>query len=163
MSSIISTYTGKSIDFKDPTQDDIDIVDIAHSLSMLCRWNGHGTKFYSVAEHSVLVSYMVPHGLALQALLHDAAEAYLGDLITPVKDCFPEFKEIEDNFLGVILAKFGQMMELYSAVKDADVNIRGDEYLVLIKDNGSNIIKYLKPAEANLLFLERFLELTNES
>lgn len=81
----METYTGKLFHFTDPSLDMIDIVDIAHHLSMLCRFTGACHKFYSVAEHSVRVSRIVPRELKLEALLHDAHEAYTGDINTPLK------------------------------------------------------------------------------
>ncbi len=101
------TYSGIKFDLLNPTQDMIDIEDIAHALSMQCRWNGHCKYFYSLAEHSYHTSYLVPEKLALHALLHDAAEAYCGDLITPLKDQLPNFKKIEHKILHLIFDCFG--------------------------------------------------------
>lgn len=81
----IFTFGGGTIRPLDPSVEDIDIVSIAHSLSQQCRWTGHSSQFYSVAEHSILVSMMVPGEYKLEALLHDASEAYLSDLARPVK------------------------------------------------------------------------------
>ena len=94
----LQTFTGKKIDLINPTSKMVDIEDIAHSLSMICRFNGHCRDFYSVAEHSVLVESigtpvllqfcLDPPTLAhqrLSLLLHDAAEAYIGDITTPLK------------------------------------------------------------------------------
>jgi hypothetical protein len=84
----ISTYTGQFHPFA-PQADEVRIVDIAHSLSMLCRFNGHCRRFYSVAEHSYWVADRLLHefgsDVALVGLLHDAAEAYLGDIVRPLK------------------------------------------------------------------------------
>ncbi|MEM4379972.1 MAG: hypothetical protein QXL01_04720, partial [Thermoplasmatales archaeon] len=79
----IETYSGKKFDYL--AQSELDIEDIAHALSNLCRFNGHTRVFYSVAEHSVNVSSMVPPELKIAALLHDAAEAYIGDVPSPLK------------------------------------------------------------------------------
>lgn len=65
--------------------EEIDINDIAHHLSMICRWGGGTPGFYSVAEHSVRVAAKLPDKLKLWGLLHDAAEAYLGDHVRPMK------------------------------------------------------------------------------
>lgn len=81
----IQTYTGKAFNPLAPHPADICIVDISHSLSMLCRFNGHTRRFYSVAEHCTHVSRLVPADLALAGLLHDAAEAYVSDIPTPMK------------------------------------------------------------------------------
>ena len=80
----IVTFTGKQFDFLNPRPEDICIEDIAHALANICRYNGHTRKFYSVAEHCVRASY-VPVGDPLDNLLHDAAEAYIGDVPTPQK------------------------------------------------------------------------------
>ena len=84
-SSGIITFTGKIIDPINPDPEDIDIRDIAHSLSQQCRFTGHTSEFYSVAEHSVLVSEAVPARDAALGLMHDATEAYLADLAKPIK------------------------------------------------------------------------------
>ncbi|KUM43702.1 hypothetical protein [Pseudomonas sp. EpS/L25] len=83
--SWILTATGRRLDLTGSMADDIDPLDLARGLSRACRFAGQTTAFYSVAQHSVLASYHVPPEDALPALLHDAAEAYLGDLTGPLK------------------------------------------------------------------------------
>jgi hypothetical protein len=117
----IITYTGKSIYPLDPKQDEICIEDIAHSLSLLNRFCGH-TKFpYSVAQHSIECSYVVPEKYALEALLHDASEAYMADLPRPVKYSIPEYQNLEADLLYEIAKKFN-IIDTYRSpeVKDAD-------------------------------------------
>lgn len=110
--SLISTYTGKVIDVLNSKAEDIDIKDIAHHLSLLCRFTGACNEFYSVAQHSVLVMHLVPNAIKLEALLHDAAEAYVGDLSAPVKGAlregwgFSDFDVIEGKFKHAIAKKF---------------------------------------------------------
>lgn len=86
---IFNTVSGIRVDLNEPTPDMIDIRDIANSLSKICRFNGHVSHFYSVAQHSVLVCYLFAESeggmFSLEALMHDAAEAYLGDVIKPLK------------------------------------------------------------------------------
>lgn len=84
--SKILLHSGKMLDLSNPAYEDVDIDDIAHGLSNICRFNGSCPRFYSVAEHSILVSMMVPKPMAAVALLHDAHEAYIGDIVTPVKE-----------------------------------------------------------------------------
>jgi len=93
--SWIQTYTGKCFHPREPGPDDFDIRDVAHALSLLCRFNGHCRTFYSVAEHSVRVSRICPPAAALWGLLHDLGEAYVGDLPRPLKPLMPRFEEIE--------------------------------------------------------------------
>lgn len=86
---MVETYTGHFVDLRDPDPQSIDPGDITHALSLLCRYGGHVRNFYSVAEHSVLVADLLDRqgheNLVLAGLLHDAAEAYLGDITRPLK------------------------------------------------------------------------------
>lgn len=81
----VQTYSGRFYDLVSPTPDQFALVDIAHHLSQLCRFGGATLQPYSVAQHSLVVSYLVPPEHALEALLHDAPEAYLSDLPAPLK------------------------------------------------------------------------------
>ena len=85
----IITYSGKKFYHLAPSAEMVDIVDIAHALSLTCRWTGHTRYHYSVAQHSWYFSYLVPKEFALSALLHDASEAYLGDMNRPLKHFTP--------------------------------------------------------------------------
>lgn len=108
MSDWIGTYTGKKFYPLDPRIEDIDILDIAHALSNVCRFTGHVNMFYSVAQHSVLAARYAPGHLMLAALLHDASEAYLCDLSRPVKHD-PEmhaYRAAEKRLMRVIEHKF---------------------------------------------------------
>lgn len=84
MNTEIQTYKGNLFDFLKPKAEAVDIEDIAHALSNICRYNGHTKQFYSVAEHCVRASF-IPIGNPLINLLHDSAEAYIGDIPTPQK------------------------------------------------------------------------------
>lgn len=86
--------------------DNICIEDIAYSLSKVCRFAGHCSRFYSVAEHSILVSRILPPHLAMSGLLHDATEAFLGDVTRPLKEMLPNYKEIENKLANLIEQKF---------------------------------------------------------
>jgi hypothetical protein len=101
--SFIQTYPHRiSFDLLDPQPSMIRIEDIAHALSMMCRFGGHLSQHYSVAQHSILVSRIVPQQFALEGLLHDAEEAYTGDMVSPLKRHNPVFRQIADRIKGVI-------------------------------------------------------------
>ena len=93
--------------------------DIAHALSMQCRFNGH-SQFYSVAEHSMVVASLVPHQFRLEALLHDAAEAYLGDIVSPLKALLPDYQALETKVDQAIRAKYCLPSEHTPEVTAAD-------------------------------------------
>ena len=107
----------------DPRVEDVDVRDIAHSLSMQCRYAGHLDRHYSVAEHCVLVSQVVSPASALTALLHDATEAYVVDVPRPLKGSLIGYKDIENGVWLVIAKFFGIDPEWPSDVKDADNRI----------------------------------------
>ena len=108
---VINTASGIVVDLKNPTTDMIDIKDIANSLSKICRFGGQVNRFYSVAQHSVLVCHLMKEGegtYELEALLHDASEAYLGDVVKPLKVILGSpYKWLENKFENVIARKYG--------------------------------------------------------
>jgi len=114
------THTGKQFWPLDARVEDIDIQDIAHSLSHICRFGGHCQQFYSVAQHSVIVSRAVPPALRKAGLLHDATEAYIGDMVRPLKLQMPEFNVVEDMLWRVIALKFNLPFTLPPEIKHAD-------------------------------------------
>lgn len=123
----MQTFTGRAFYPMDPRVEDIDPIDIGHALSLLCRYGGHVRRFYSVAEHCVLMSHAVAPTNALWALLHDATEAYMGDLIRPLKHAMPEYRVAENNLMGVICDRFGLDWTCPDEVKAADNRILRDE------------------------------------
>ena len=109
--SSIKTYTGVMFDPVKPNPDLIDIVDIAHALSMLCRANGHFKSVYSVGQHSInCMKEAKARGYSekvqLACLLHDASEAYLSDVTRPVKKELPKYLEIEKPLQDAIWNKY---------------------------------------------------------
>lgn len=126
-SAWIQTFTGKAFYPLNPDPKKIDIVDIAHSLSMQCRYNGHTLRFYSVAEHCVTLSYAVDDVNALWALLHDASEAYLSDVPRPIKHLLTGYAEAERRLEDMIFTHFGLSGPVPAQVKDFDFRILNDE------------------------------------
>ena len=104
----------------DPRPSEILIEDIAHSLALLCRFGGHCRRFYSVAEHSILVSRLCEPQHRLWGLLHDASEAYVVDVPRPLKRCLPGYRAIEDRVQHAIAARFELPPIIPAPVKEAD-------------------------------------------
>lgn len=173
----IQTYTGRRFWPMSPLPEDVDIEDIAHALSMLCRYNGHCSRFYSVAEHSALVAQRMSltrlgeddRELVLAALLHDASEAYLADVPRPVKPYLSGYHDYELAVQQAVYAAFGlQDPGVYEPlVKPIDGRILIDEAMALMPVSedawhtklgapfGIDIIG-LPPHEAKALFLAMY-------
>lgn len=116
----ILTFKGKFLDYLSPNPSQIQIEDIAIALSREARFSGHTREFYSVAQHSVHVSVLVPPEFALEALLHDATEAYCKDIPTPLKRLLPDYQRIERAVDTVIRKKFKLPATMSQEVADAD-------------------------------------------
>lgn len=121
------THTGIEFSLPEFRVETIDIHDIAHSLSQQCRFNGHTRTFYSVAQHCVLASENVPPADAMWALLHDAPEAYLGDVVGPLKRLLPEYQKLERNLMAVIAERFGLDGAMPRSVRDIDMRLLATE------------------------------------
>lgn len=171
----LETYSGLHLDYTNPQEDQIALVDIARGLSQVCRYAGQTTQFYSVAEHSVLVSRMVPEEYALAGLHHDSHEAYVGDWPSPLKYVMgrSKYKTIRDAIDKVIVAKFGITQDLHDPIiKQADIDSMRAEAATLKWSHGvgdhwgwyDSVPPLagigLMPAEAERLFLKRHEELT---
>jgi hypothetical protein len=129
----ILTYTGKFINPLKATVDDIEFADIAHALSNLCRYNGHVSSFYSVAQHSVIVSeqfsIFTETYFRKWGLLHDASEAYLGDVVAPLKYSghYDFYLEAEERLMEVICDKFDLDLPMPEEIDIVDKKLRGPE------------------------------------
>lgn len=123
----MQTATGRAFYPLDPRPDEIHIEDIAAALSKLCRYGGHTKKFYSVAEHCVLMAHAAPDGLHLAALLHDASEAYLSDVIRPIKAHLDNYKAIESELERAIARRYCIAWPMPAEVKAMDEAIIADE------------------------------------
>lgn len=151
----ILTYTGKHYTPFKPSLEDICIEDIAHSLANQCRYIGHTTEFYSVAQHSMHVCGMVPAEYRLEALLHDAAEAYCHDIAAPLKAWLPDYQAmLRQNELAVRL-KFGLPAEESQTVKFFDK-------LVGAYERSSALTLHEKTKRAALAEIERLSRMVHD-
>ena len=170
----IGLFSGGTFDILNPRAEDVRIEDIAHALSQQCRFTGHTKTFYSVAQHSVLASTLVAAPDELWALLHDASEAYMGDMNRPLKHA-PEmsrFRTAEKAAMAAITARFGLDPKEPAAVKAIDRRLVVSEARDLLPHSHSEgwesfqditplpmAIEPWSPLRAEMMFLERFEEL----
>jgi len=150
----METFTGRMVNPMKLKEGDICIEDIAHSLSLICRYNGHCRVFYSVADHSIRVARMLEgSGWELGALMHDSAEAYLGDFIRPLKYNLPDVLEAEDEALRVIFSKYGIDLNLRAtqSIKDMDNILIATEARDLMSSGGKEWDNLPKPLAGRLV------------
>ena len=117
----ITTRSGRQVSLLNPQYSQIDIGDIAHGLAYQCRFNGQTSRFYSIAQHCLMVASILPDHLKLAGLLHDAAEAYIGDVVQPLKVLLPDYQVIESNFNQAIELRFNVNLDHQEEVKAADL------------------------------------------
>jgi hypothetical protein len=137
-------YSGIKFYILDPKEEEINLIDIAHSLSLNTRFNGHCSKFYSVAQHSVLAAieafdrkYSIMHQLS--ALFHDASECYISDVAKPIKGYFTNYKEIEERILQCIYKKFNITIPHDDPlIKQIDNDLLTSEAFYLMSSKGKN-------------------------
>jgi len=161
--SYLFTYSGLKFFVFDPKPYMVNIADIAHALSNICRFNGHTNRFYSVAEHCLYVSELLPKELQLGGLLHDAAEAYISDLPRPIKQFFNQYKEVENKILKTIFECYNVDFPLDDKIKEADNTILEQECIGLFNGGRIDTIKQtMLPHEVKAEFLKMFYWLMNE-
>lgn len=177
------TYKGHIISFTDPSSNTYDILDIAHALSLSTRYNGQCTTFYSIAEHSLHTSLLLelsqPHKnsierlstlkSSLHALLHDASEAYLSDIVTPFKELLPDYLGIEAQFETALSLTFNIPASKTPLIDFYDFELYKHESNILLpfapKQHVDHlVIRHIKihnhtPSTAETLFLKRYYEL----
>jgi 5'-deoxynucleotidase YfbR-like HD superfamily hydrolase len=172
----MQTFGGRQFWPLDPRPEDVELEDIAHALANICRFGGHCREFYSVAQHSVLVSRVCPMEDALGGLLHDAAEAYVGDMIRPLKRMLDAYASAEVTVARAIGLRFGLDWlgdqglpapksvklgdEILLATEARDLMSAPPEPWVLGAEPMAERIVPLPPREAEALFLARFAELS---
>jgi hypothetical protein len=168
----IQTFTGRGFTPLTPKVWDISVLDIAHSLSNQCRWNGHTRRFYSVAQHSVHVALYCSLENQLAALMHDSAEAYLSDLPTPLKKVMPQYRHFEVNLWETIAERFELSVTLPDEVHYVDRQMLAIEYKQLMEPCPAGFhwdyppiripelaLPAWQPLEARNIFLQLFYKL----
>lgn len=173
----ISLLSGAMFDYNNPEKSDVTIEDIAVALSNVCRFSGHVQYFYSVAQHAVNVSYIVPEEHALTGLMHDTAEAFTNDLPTPLKVAFPAFKDLENKIEKAMSNRFKFEYPLPPVIKTADLQmlkleketVKGDKSewdclkdVTITTDLRNKVtLSMWTPAQSMIAFLNRWDELTD--
>lgn len=169
----ITTISGLHIDLLDPDPDNIIIEDIAFALSNICRFVGHTKYFYSVAEHSVMAAQYCSYDTenpekVLNTLLHDATEAYLGDVSSPLKHILPDYQRIENNFHRILYTKFGldpndhSYKEYDSYMLDLERHILKNDILYNKISFHFQELKLYSPQESREQFLTMFYHLNDK-
>ena len=170
----MTTFSGLRFNHLEPRPEMISAEDIAHALSMLCHWGGHCREFFSVAQHCILVSHLAPPELQRWGLLHDAAEAYCGDMIRPMKVISPEYRATEKRVLACIARKFQLPWPEPPELKPYDnkaLAMEARQFMPpgALHDGFGNMLDIeipnwtlvpLNPVAAKMLFLDRLAELS---
>lgn len=163
----ILLLSGEYFDLAEPEACAFQVSDIAHALGNICRFTGHTQRFYSVAEHSVICSHMVPPEDAMAALMHDAAEAFIGDVSSPLKSLLPDYKAVERRVEQAVWSRLGLPPTLPPSVKIADRRALAVEQRVCMgngdewgngepSDEDCALIRFLSPEDARAAFLDRY-------
>lgn len=165
----ILTADGNYFDFLVPDPATVTLNAIARGLANTCRFGGQCGRYYSVAEHSVWVSRLVPPELAVRGLLHDAAEAFIGDMPKPLKELLPDYQAVETRVEAVVFAKFGFLFlppeiktvdRIMLATEQRQIMRNRDEWKWSAHTQPADItLACYSPDEAYAFFLERAAEL----
>ena len=166
----ILLFSGSYFDFLEPDKSEFVIEDIAHGLSQICRFAAQCRRFYSVAQHSVHVSHIVPPEHAFAGLMHDSPEAFVGDMAKPLKDLLPEYRVVEKHVEAAVFARFGVPHPMPPCIKEADIVMLATEQREIMRNNdGWDYTRGRKaldmrlpnwsPTEAKAQFLARYSEL----
>lgn len=159
---VIRTFSGKWMNVFELDESMICIEDIAHALSNQCRFGGHLPKFYSVAQHSIMCSVIVPQEHKLAALMHDASEAYLLDVPRPIKKCLLNYAEIENDLMSMIAYKYGFQWPLHNDVKHADELMLQKEWNELVLGKPSDL-DIFSSHHSEKLFITEFNKLYDKA
>jgi len=170
----ILLFGGSYFDFESPETSDFTLEDIAHGLAMTCRFAGQCSRFYSVAQHSVHVSEFVPPEDAFAGLMHDTAEAFVGDVSKPLKEMLPQYKEIEKRVEAAIFARVGLSLPLAPSIKETDIRMLVTEQRQLMRNRddwdytrGMTPLAFEIPTwsadEAKARFIDRFRSLVGRA
>lgn len=142
------TASGITVNILDPKAEMIDLHDIVQGLAYKAHFSGQINQYFSIADHSLLTQRLVEcdhpsdYELQLIALLHDASEAYIGDMISPLKSLLPEFKKLEINLLKVIFEKFGLPYNRLPEIKTYDITAQNYEAAIFYDMKDSPYYRY---------------------
>lgn len=169
----LETYNQNFFFYLEKNPENIDIIDIAHGLSNICRFTGQVKEFYSVAQHSCIICDYAPEHLKLIGLLHDGAEAYISDIPRPVKGLIPQIKDLEITIQMQIAERFKLIFPYSSQIEILDSQLMLTEADQLFNHKISWSVEGLDPLDviieecwtppkAKEEFLKRFKDLYNE-
>lgn len=172
----LGTKSGKKIDLLNPDPKQITIEDIATGLSNVARFNGQVKDWYSVAEHSIHVAELLPNGMKILGLLHDASEAYICDVPSPLKWLLGDaYRDVERRLQGAIGEALGlgqSLVDLPRVVKQADAVLLYSEKELLQPEGiqwppAAPVLRYPRlireyrtPSEARVAFMAKYRSLT---
>lgn len=169
MSRWIQTFTGRRFDVFNPNPDHIHLLDIAVALANTCRFSGHTPYHYSVGQHSLLMSRVVPPSVAMEALMHDAAETYMGDVPRPIKLGLQDYNAVIKVVETAISERFNLTFPWPAEIHEADMRMVITEAHAFEKETvgwgidaapyGDVVVAKMDPLNVRALFIERFLEL----